>query len=185
MAERKPISKRVRFEIFKRDEFACQYCGRKPPGTVLEIDHIHPVASGGDNAETNLVTSCFDCNRGKGDRHLTAVIQPKSSEQMAQEIERAEQLEAYNEFLMARRKAETAKIESLGWNWHDRFLEPGKFVFGSARATSIRTFLKQLPEAEILEAMDLAFERFFPRDERDDKTWKYFCGICWTKIRNG
>lgn len=183
MAKRESISKKVRFEIFKRDEFTCQYCGSKPPTVVLEIDHILPVASGGDNETTNLVTSCFDCNRGKGDRHLTAVL-PKTAEMLALEQERAEQTAEYNEFLMRRRQADTELIQRLGWNWNDRFLELGKFVFGQSRATSVRTFLKQLTEAEILEAIDLAFERQFPKRDNDDKTWKYFCGICWNKIRN-
>jgi hypothetical protein len=60
------VSKRLRFEIFKRDGFVCQYCGRRPPDVVLEVDHIHPRAAGGTNDICNLVTACADCNRGKG-----------------------------------------------------------------------------------------------------------------------
>ena len=60
------ISRKKRFEIFKRDGFKCQYCGAYPPNVTLEVDHLTPVCAGGDNAETNLITSCFDCNRGKG-----------------------------------------------------------------------------------------------------------------------
>lgn len=44
---RKAISKKTRFEVFKRDRFTCQYCGATPPGVLLHIDHIHPVAEGG------------------------------------------------------------------------------------------------------------------------------------------
>lgn len=66
MAERKPISKKLRFEVFKRDSFRCQYCGRSAPDVILEIDHIKPVAEGGKNSLLNLITSCRDCNRGKG-----------------------------------------------------------------------------------------------------------------------
>lgn len=67
------ITKKLRFEIFKRDGFACQYCGRRPPDVVLELDHIDPKANGGTNLEINLITSCFDCNRGKGARRLGEV----------------------------------------------------------------------------------------------------------------
>ena len=63
---RKPLSKKIRFEVFKRDKFTCQYCGRMSPDVILEVDHIEPVAEGGDNEITNLITSCRDCNRGKG-----------------------------------------------------------------------------------------------------------------------
>lgn len=59
------LSKRVRFEIFKRDSFTCQYCGKRPPNVVLEVDHIDPLSNGGSDDQINLTTSCFDCNRGK------------------------------------------------------------------------------------------------------------------------
>ncbi len=65
MADRKPISKKTRFEVFKRDKFTCQYCGRMSPDVILEVDHIKPVADGGTNKLINLITSCRDCNRGK------------------------------------------------------------------------------------------------------------------------
>ena len=69
--KRKQISKKLRFEVFKRDSFTCQYCGRKAPDVVLEVDHIKPVAEGGKNTLLNLITSCQECNRGKGKRMLT------------------------------------------------------------------------------------------------------------------
>ena len=71
MAKRKNLSKSVRFEVFKRDSFKCQYCGKSAPDVVLEVDHIIPVAKGGDNDISNLITACFDCNRGKRDKKLT------------------------------------------------------------------------------------------------------------------
>lgn len=67
MAYREIISAELRFKIFKRDNFTCQYCGRKAPDVVLELDHIRPVSKGGDKRESNLITSCFECNRGKSD----------------------------------------------------------------------------------------------------------------------
>lgn len=69
--KRKAISNKLRFEVFKRDSFTCQYCGRKAPDVVLEVDHIKPVAEGGKNTLLNLITSCYECNRGKGKRMLT------------------------------------------------------------------------------------------------------------------
>lgn len=56
----------MRFEVFKRDSFRCQYCGKSAPEVILEVDHIKPVADGGKNTMMNLITSCRDCNRGKG-----------------------------------------------------------------------------------------------------------------------
>ncbi len=65
------LSKRVRFLVLQRDRFTCQYCGSRAPDVELEIDHIHPVVSGGVDGLLNLVTACFDCNRGKTWRPLT------------------------------------------------------------------------------------------------------------------
>jgi hypothetical protein len=68
------IGKTKRFEIFRRDGFICQYCGDRPPDVVLEVDHIQPVSKGGTDHDLNLITSCFDCNRGKRDRVLSEKI---------------------------------------------------------------------------------------------------------------
>jgi hypothetical protein len=56
----------LRFEIFQRDHHTCQYCGRKAPDVELQIEHLHPVAEGGTDDPSNLVTSCSECNSGKG-----------------------------------------------------------------------------------------------------------------------
>jgi len=63
--KKKKFNKKIRFEVFKRDNFTCQYCGKTPPSVTLEIDHIRPVSKKGTNNINNLVTACFDCNRGK------------------------------------------------------------------------------------------------------------------------
>lgn len=70
---RLPISKTLRFDVFKRDSFICSYCGRTPPTVRLEADHINPVAEGGSSDINNLITACFDCNRGKGAAPLTVI----------------------------------------------------------------------------------------------------------------
>jgi hypothetical protein len=59
------VSKRLRFEIFRRDSHTCRYCGATAPGTPLRVDHIVPVALGGTDHPSNLVTSCEPCNSGK------------------------------------------------------------------------------------------------------------------------
>lgn len=61
------ISVTQRFAIFKRDSYRCCICGASAEGgSRLEIDHKVAVARGGTNAEDNLWTLCFECNRGKG-----------------------------------------------------------------------------------------------------------------------
>lgn len=68
--KRKSTGKRLRFSVFQRDNFTCQYCGAQPPGVMLVCDHIEPVARGGETTIDNLITSCETCNQGKADRSL-------------------------------------------------------------------------------------------------------------------
>lgn len=69
----KPASKRLRFEVFNRDQFTCQYCGAQPPDVVLECDHITPLSHGGATSLDNLITACEACNKGKSDTPLGQV----------------------------------------------------------------------------------------------------------------
>jgi hypothetical protein len=93
MAVRMAISKTKRFEVFKRDLFTCQYCGRTAPNVVLVIDHIEPVAKGGTNDILNLITSCNDCNSGKSARRLSdSTIIEKQMAQLKEIQERRNQL---------------------------------------------------------------------------------------------
>lgn len=63
---RTPLPQSIRFNVLRRDNFTCRYCGRSSPDVVLHVDHKQPVSRGGDNNEENLVTACGDCNGGKG-----------------------------------------------------------------------------------------------------------------------
>jgi 5-methylcytosine-specific restriction endonuclease McrA len=63
---RSGVPARVRWLVFSRDSFACKYCGRRPPEVVLQVDHVVSVKAGGGDEPDNLVTSCADCNLGKG-----------------------------------------------------------------------------------------------------------------------
>jgi 5-methylcytosine-specific restriction endonuclease McrA len=57
-----------RREIFRRDNFTCQYCGRQ--GGNLTIDHVYPRHLGGQHLWNNVVTACAACNHRKGGRTL-------------------------------------------------------------------------------------------------------------------
>jgi hypothetical protein len=65
------ISARVRFSVFVRDKYTCQYCGRKGPDISLHLDHRLPVSLGGSNDESNLLTACSECNLGKSNKFVT------------------------------------------------------------------------------------------------------------------
>jgi len=82
-AKRHKVTKAIRFEVFKRDGFTCQYCGQAPPDVELEVDHVDPHSTGGKDGMENYATACFDCNRGKDDNalgKLPATITKKKAE---------------------------------------------------------------------------------------------------------
>ena len=64
----RPQLKLTRREIFRRDGFACQYCGRHTPD--LTIDHVVPRHLGGQHVWSNVVAACPSCNHRKGGRRL-------------------------------------------------------------------------------------------------------------------
>jgi hypothetical protein len=118
--QRVPISKGKRFEIFARDGFTCQYCGLRPPDVILEVDHIEPVAGGGSNDDVNLITSCFDCNRGKRAKRL-GDIRPRPDadiEYLKIEQERME-VQRYLDAKKARDKAFQRLVASLNATWSE------------------------------------------------------------------
>lgn len=176
MAERKSISKKIRFEVFKRDSFTCQYCGKKPPEVMLEIDHLKPVSKDGTNNINNLITSCFACNRGKSNIELK---QLPNSLQTNLEIlqEKEEQLKEYHKLIRKiekRYNKETEMIDEIYTSYFEDYQLNDKFKNGS-----IKLFLKQLDYYVVEEAMHSACTKI--RDS--DKSIKYFCGICWNKIK--
>jgi 5-methylcytosine-specific restriction endonuclease McrA len=62
----RPRVKLTKREIFRRDNYTCQYCGKTT--TVLTIDHVLPRHRGGQHSWENLVAACPTCNRRKGGR---------------------------------------------------------------------------------------------------------------------
>lgn len=68
------VSRRLRFEILRRDGHTCRYCGAKAPDVALTVDHVIPVSLGGGDEPSNLVTACSDCNSGKASVPADAAI---------------------------------------------------------------------------------------------------------------
>jgi 5-methylcytosine-specific restriction endonuclease McrA len=61
-------NKMTRKEVFRRDNFTCQYCGRRV--SELTLDHVIPRHLGGKHVWTNVVAACPSCNHHKGSRTL-------------------------------------------------------------------------------------------------------------------
>lgn len=176
MSARKSISKKTRFEVFKRDKFACQYCGKHPPDALLQVDHINPVKLGGGNDMDNLITACQACNLGKMATPLTSIPQ-SLSEKAAEIAEREAQIIGYTEVMDGRRE----RIEAEAWRIADALIPGASDGLARSKFTSIKTFQKRLGLDECLEAADIANSKY---PYNNNRRFLYFCGICWRKIKD-
>lgn len=167
-SKRTAIPKSIRFEVFKRDSFKCQYCGATAPEVLLVIDHIKPVAKGGDNDITNLVTACAPCNSGKRDALLderTAVA--KARAQMEELQERREQLEMMMLWRQGLRDLADETVEKLCTYWTQ--LTPGLAVNDHGKA-NIKKWLRTFSVEEITTSMDIAADQYLKRDKKGNCT---------------
>jgi len=175
MEKRKSISKKIRFEVFKRDSFTCQYCSAKPPKVPLELDHLIPVCKGGKNNIDNLITACFDCNRGKSGNELTSI--PKTL------IEKSEcrrlaliQYKEYQKIISDEKNQMDIDINSIEIVYNTIFED---YIFTEKFKISVKNFIKLLGVEVVINAMETACSKM----RHEDKALKYFCGICWNIIK--
>jgi 5-methylcytosine-specific restriction endonuclease McrA len=59
-----------RRNLYRRDQFTCQYCGSRPGAADLTIDHVVPRSQGGRTSWQNCVLACVGCNKRKAHRSL-------------------------------------------------------------------------------------------------------------------
>ena len=123
MAEkRKSLSKKIRFEVFKRDNFTCRYCGKSAPDVVLEVDHIIPVSKGGTDDICNLATSCLDCNRGKGAKKLSDNSTVKKQFAQTKELaQRREQIELFAKWQNELLQNDNLMLEKINLFLHKKY----------------------------------------------------------------
>ena len=170
------LSKKSRFEVFKRDGFQCGYCGKTPPEVSLEVDHIEPKSRGGSDDINNLITACFDCNRGKSNRTLDK-IPNQLNENLNIIKEKEEQLKEYRKYVLKVRKrieGDINKVEKV----FQTYFEDRQFTDYFRK--SVKMFLEVMDLYKVMDAMDMACLR---KDESQEAL-KYFCGICWNIIKN-
>lgn len=167
------ISKRLRFEILRRDNYTCRYCGHAAPEVKLTVDHLTPVALGGREEPGNLVSACVDCNSGKTsiapDNHLVSEISDKA-------IAWAEAIRiAAGKASADRRKLDKA-VARLQKVWQTTGLPQT----GSNPAETLEQFLiRGLSVGAIERFMTVAVQQSTVGWR---KSWNYFCGCCWRAI---
>lgn len=164
MTKRKAIGKKLRFEVFKRDNFACQYCGGQAPDVVLHVDHINPVAGGGDNDILNLVTSCEPCNLGKGARALDDdSVLAKQRAQLEELNERREQLEMMLRWREGLSNVEEEQIDAFD----EAFGAVTDCHLNSVGRAKVKRWLKRHTLADLLDALDGALGTYYREGSED------------------
>lgn len=154
---RKPLSVRTRFEIFKRDDFQCRYCGRRTPAVVLEVDHVVPIIEGGTDDPINLVTSCWECNSGKSAVPLDCVMDGEDPHERAlMLLERERQLREYNEVLRGIRERKEDEGQLLVNYWCEA---TGRESVPRNEWTWLCRELDSVPAETIRRAMEVAVSR--------------------------
>lgn len=170
------ISKKTRFDVFKRDSFKCSYCGRMPPAVVLEVDHIIPKCKGGVDDKDNLVTACFDCNRGKSGTTLENIPDSLSINLKAMK-EKELQIKEYKKFINIKNRRQNKEIKKISDIYDKEFV--GYTMTENFKKRSLKIFIKKLPINIVEDAMETACSR----ELNPHSTLKYFCGICWRIIK--
>lgn len=173
------VSKRLRFEILRRDNHACRYCGAKAPDVELTVDHVTPVTLGGTDDPANLVTACRPCNSGKTsiapDAPIVAdVAQDALRWARAMEKAAASWFEDFHE-----RQHLRQQIQAMWNNWTYEWQGERKTVpLPADWGPSIdRLAAAGANPADFHDAIELAMTARGIKDE-----WRYMCGVLWNRI---
>lgn len=174
------ISKRLRFEILRRDNFQCRYCGAKPPEAELRVDHVKPEALGGSNEPENLVASCEPCNSGKSsvalDGPVVADIE-RDAIRWAQAIRVAADAMVEEQWAIEQRNA---AFQSAWATW----------TYGGAKKIPVplpgdwvntvdRLRAAGLSDQLLSQAVTVAMSA---QHVEPENTFRYFCGVAWRMV---
>lgn len=172
------VSKTLRYEVLRRDGHKCRYCGLNASESELQVDHVQPVTLGGKDVAENLVAACKDCNAGKGktspDAPLVADVDADALRWAAAMAEAGRRINAD--------LAETNTfLEKFDEAWNDWTFGDDKWTIprhGDWRESIKKLRAAGLSGADFQDAINVAMGS----RAAADKTWRYFCGVCWRKV---
>jgi HNH endonuclease len=163
------VSQRLRYEVFRRDDFACRYCGAKAPDVEITVDHVVPIALGGADVASNLVTACTQCNAGKSSSAPDSPIVEGVSDDA---IRWAAAMQRAAEIQTSERDRVDRIADAFGDAWGTHYSLPRDWRSSIEQWVGVGVDLDFL-----LDCLDIAFEA-----RGVDWRWKYFCGIVWRRI---
>jgi 5-methylcytosine-specific restriction endonuclease McrA len=207
-SRRPSISKRLRFEVLKRDQFRCQYCGAQAvetplvvqpasdmideisaagadsdtPPVRLHVDHVVARAKGGLDHIANYVTACEACNLGKGaralDDHTAVRLQHNEVARRAAHVEQLQLVARYHREIM---QAETDEA-SVAVDAFNAALDEYDITLNATGAKSIKKIVTKYGLPETLEAIRIAVSQYLDGAdvgvETVDHALKKLGGIC-------
>ncbi len=172
------VSRRLRYEILRRDGHTCRYCGASAPDVPLRIDHVIPVALGGGDEPSNLVTACQDCNSGKSSTSPDAeLVEDVDVVAMLFSAAMDKALTSYKNSHQDE-QAVLAEFDELWlrWTYNGGMHVPRP---GNWR----QSILKFVQSGFALEFQAPLIEvAMTNRSVQPDDIWRYFCGCCWNRI---
>lgn len=174
-----PVSKRLRYEVFRRDNFTCRSCGAKAPDVKLEPDHVVPVVLGGTDDPSNLATACSACNSGKTSTTPDAPVVADVSEDALRWSHAMAEAAVQMRAELAGQVEVHIKFDSW-WN---------AWTYGSTKKiplprpddwrSSVDSFLAAgLP----LDILGWCVDKAMRSKAEPTHTWRYMCGIAWKKV---
>lgn len=176
------VSKRLRYEILRRDNHTCRYCGASAPDVPLRVDHVTAVALGGTDSPDNLVTACEPCNSGKSsmpaDAALVSDVADSALHWAAAIKQAAEELRAQAEPKRAYRAAFQQAWNEWTWERNGK-REPHELEDGWK--SSIDNFREAGLPAEVWP--DIIEKAMTNKTVKAENLFRYSCGIAWRMIR--
>ena len=172
------VSKRLRYEILRRDNHTCRYCGGAAPDVVLTVDHVIPQALGGSDDPDNLVAACKDCNAGKSASSPDAPIVANVA---ADAVRWGAAMQYAAEVQFKRCLDERAYLSWFDDAW-SRWQTNGSKALprpNDWERSVLRFRAVGLTSQLIGEAIEIAMKA--PK-VAPSGLWRYFCGVCWRRL---
>lgn len=172
------ISNALRYQVLRRDGYACRYCGAKPPDVELQVDHILAEALGGRTVAENLATACGSCNNGKSATPPDAALLDDISDE---EIRWSLAIDKAGGRLLADLAGRQRDRDEFRTCWAEWTLPNGEPAeLPSNWQTSVdRLIAVGLPLPVLLDDIDTAMSaRKIPARTK----FQYMCGIAWNQV---
>ncbi len=175
------VSKRLRYEVFRRDNHACRYCGESAPDVKVTVDHVVPKALGGTDDPSNLVTACKDCNGGKTSTNPDAPLVADVAQdalRWSRAIAQAAQEMLTSGGTVSEAHKQFASVWD-GWTYGDDE-EPKQLPKDPGWKQTVDALLAAgLPMVLLEECIQIAMAR---RNVAPENTFRYMCGVAWRKV---